>query len=153
MRIVCQVLRLLLGGVFLSYAFAKFSGMQFSHTNLDGTLRELDSISLVWYFFGYSPVYGLFIAVGQLVAALLTIWNRTYRIGLLIYFSIALNIAVLDWCFHFPLPATLLATILALVSACLIFIERKYYRLLLHRSPKGSKRATQVPAASEHDSV
>ena len=127
------LVRILLGSIFLLYAFAKFAGMQFSHLRLDMNIRDMDGIALVWYFFGFSKVYGLFIAFGQLVAAILTIWTKTFRLGLPVYFSIALNIAVLDWSYGFPLPATLLATALAVTSAAMIGMERHQYLKLLER--------------------
>ena len=117
--------------MFIVYAFAKFSGSQFSKLSLDANIEDVDSITLVWYFFGYSHSYGIIIAIGQLIAGILTIWNKTFRIGIVMYFFMAFNIAVLDWCFKLPIPATLLASSLAILSLIIIIDQRKEYMTLL----------------------
>jgi len=72
----------------------------------------------------------MFIASGELLAGLTVLFRRTYKFGLLVYFSIALNVTVLDWSFGLPLQATLLATSLALASLYLIVQERTTYARL-----------------------
>jgi hypothetical protein len=52
----------------------------------------------------------------------------------LAYFSIALNVAGLDWSFGLPRPATLLATSLAVACAYLIIRERRAYVRLFERT-------------------
>ncbi len=71
-RIVDRVVATLLGLAFLVYAYAKFSGNQFSHFELYDRVADVHPITLVWYFFGYSRhPYAMFIACGELVAGLL----------------------------------------------------------------------------------
>lgn len=94
-------------------------------------ILNVDSITLVWYFFGYSHIYGLIIAFGQLIAAFLTIWNKTYRIGIIAYFFMASNIAVMDWCFKLPIPASILATSLATLSLIILIDQRREYLNLI----------------------
>jgi hypothetical protein len=128
------LVRFLLAAIFILYALAKFSGQQFMHLTISKPVNELAPIELVWYFFGYSKSYGLFIAAAQFTAGLLLLFQKTYRLGLPIYFGIAMNIAVLDWCFSFPVPATLLAISLALTSALLLWLERRRYAVLLSQN-------------------
>ena len=130
-QIVERVLRTALAIVFLLYAFAKFSGMQFFHFELNDPVSDMSPVTLVWYFFGYSKSYAMFIACGELTAGLLLLFRRTYLVGLPLYFGIALNVAVLDWSFGLPVPATMLATTLAAVSLYLMVSERAAYLPLL----------------------
>lgn len=124
------IIRLFLGVTFIIYAFAKFSGSQFSRLDINAQINDVDSITLVWYFFGYSHVYGLIIAIGQFFAGIFTIWNKTYRLGILIYFFMAFNIAVMDWCFELPIQASILATSLAVLSLVIIIDQRREYMKL-----------------------
>lgn len=130
-RVFDRVVASVLGVVFLLYAFAKFSGMQFMHLKIDAQVADVSSVTLVWYFFGYSKMYAMFIASGELIAGLLVLIPRTARIGYPLYFMIAANVAVIDWSFGLPAPATWLATSLAVGSLYLIVRERRAYLALL----------------------
>jgi uncharacterized membrane protein YphA (DoxX/SURF4 family) len=126
-----RALATMLGLVFLVYAYAKFSGNQFSHFEIDGRVDEVAPVTLVWYFFGYSKAYAMFIASGELAAGLLVLIPRTSRLGYPIYFMIAANVATIDWAFGLPAPATWLATSLAGGSAYLIVRARRAYLRLV----------------------
>jgi hypothetical protein len=135
-RWIDRVLRIALGAVFLLYAYAKFAGHQFSRLELDDPINQIHPITLFWYFFGYSKGYAMFIACGELLAGLLVMFRRTSLIGLPLYCGIALNVTVLDWNFGLPVPATLLATSLFVVSLALIITERRAYLPLFR--PRGA---------------
>jgi uncharacterized membrane protein YphA (DoxX/SURF4 family) len=130
-RIVDRVVATLLGLVFLFYAWAKFSGHQFIHFELTDRVVDVDSVTLLWYFFGYSRAYAMFLACGELVAGLLVLIPRTARIGYPLYFMIAANITVVDWSFGLPAPATWLATSLLAGSLYLLVREHRAYMRLL----------------------
>jgi uncharacterized membrane protein YphA (DoxX/SURF4 family) len=134
-RVFDRVIATVLGSVFVLYAFAKFSGEQFMHFELYDRVADVHPVTLVWYFFGYSKSYAMFIAFGELLAGLLVLFPRTARIGYPLYFMIASNVAVLDWSFELPMPATLLATFLAAGSFYLMVRERRAYVGLLRYSP------------------
>ncbi len=120
------LLRLFLSATFLLYGLLKLTGGQFIH----GDSLHIDSATdvgstMVWKFFGWSWPYTIFIGMGEVVAALLVLIPRTRRLGYLMYFPIALNIAVMDVCFGFPMPATLLVSTLAAVCLFLMWRERQ----------------------------
>ena len=121
----------LLGLAFLVYAYAKFSGNQFSHFELYDRVADVHPITLVWYFFGYSRTYAMFIACGELVAGLLVLIPPTTRIGAPLYAVIAANVTVIDWSFGLPPQATWLATSLLIGALFLMFRERRAYARLL----------------------
>ncbi|MGE0870173.1 MAG: hypothetical protein AB7P03_16530 [Kofleriaceae bacterium] len=120
-----------LGGVFVLYAIAKLAGSQFIQFELDTPMSEVSPVTLVWYFFGYSRPYAMAIAVTELVAGLLVIIPATARIGYPLYLAVAGNVALIDWCFGLPAPATLLATSLVIGAAILIVRHRAAYLALL----------------------
>jgi hypothetical protein len=131
------VTRLFVGGTFLLYGLLKLSGGQFISGDFTIDTRTGDPITLVWHFYGYSPVYHRFIGAAECLPAILLIWPRTATLGALLAFPVAVNIAVMDWCFGFPLPATSLITLLAVLSGWLLWFDRK--KILLLCSPlKGS---------------
>ncbi len=132
-RILDRVIATALGLVFLVYACAKFSGNQFSYLPIHGRVEDVDPVTLVWYFFGYSRSYAMFIACGELVAGLLVLIPRTSRVGYPLYFLIAANVAMIDWSFGLPPQATWLATCLVAGSAYLIVQERRAYLRLIAR--------------------
>jgi hypothetical protein len=124
-KTVVTIIRMILGVILLLYAFVKFAGIQFPKLEIYDAVNTLDPVLLVFYFYGYSQPYAFFCAVCELVVGLLVIIPKTSRFGLLCYFAFTLNIAVLDWCFSFALPAKLLATALCLISFLLIAIDHK----------------------------
>ena len=80
--------------------------------------------TLVWLFFGYAPVYGFLIAAAEIAAALLLVLPRTRTVGALLAFGMMANVSAMDWAFGFPLPATLIATTLALAALALLYADR-----------------------------
>ena len=133
MKLFDRVLATVLGLLFLLYAYAKFSGSQFMHFELTDRVVDVNSVTLVWYFFGYSKAYAMFLACGELAAGILVLVPRTSRIGYPLYFMIAANITVVDWSFGLPPPATWLATSLLIGSLYLLVRERRAYMRLLER--------------------
>ncbi len=130
-RIFDRVLATALGLVFLKYAWAKFAGDQFMHFEITDRASDIHPVTLVWYFFGYSRTYAMFIACGELVAGILVVIPRTSRIGYPLCLGIAANLTVIDWSFGFPPPATWLATSLLVASAYLLVRERRAYLRVL----------------------
>jgi hypothetical protein len=80
---------------------------------------------MIWHFFGYSRVYGTFIALCEIIPALLLLFPRTATLGAVGVFAVMLQVTVLDWSFGLPWGATLLATALTLGSAVLLFHDRR----------------------------
>jgi hypothetical protein len=125
MNRVIAIIKVLLGSVLMLYAYAKFSGAQFPKLEIYDAVNTIDPVLLVFYFYGYSQPYAMFCAACELIAALLILVPRTSRFGLPAYFGFTLNIAVMDWCFQFALPAKLLITFLCGLSLLVIILDRK----------------------------
>ena len=105
-----MTVRILLAAVFLAYGAIKLVGGQFVYDWHQQTFVRggEHGFTIVWYFFGYSRAYGTFVALLEIVPALLLLSQRTARLGALVLFAVAGNITVMDVCFGVPLPATTL---------------------------------------------
>jgi hypothetical protein len=111
----------------LIYGLAKLIGPQFKYNWHEITFRHDDpnAYKMVFYFYGYSRVYGTFIAVCELLPAVLLLVPRTATIGAAAIFAVMLNITVMDWTYGLPLGAQLVATGLLVASAFLLWTDRR----------------------------
>jgi len=119
--------RLALAAVFLLYGSLKLLGGQFVYDWHQQTFTRGDENGhvMIWYFFGYSRAYGVFVASCEIVPALLLLWPRTARLGTLVLFAVSTNIAVMDVCFGVPLPATLSVMVYAVACGALLWRDRR----------------------------
>ena len=126
-----QFLRIFLAGVFIMYSVSQFVDMQLPRRPIHDPIDQVNSVTLVWYFYGYSHPYRVFIAVSELVIGLLLAIPKTSRIGILLYLPFALNITAISWCFNQSLTVRILSTFIAIGSLYLIFKEQSTYKKLL----------------------
>ncbi len=81
------------------YAFAKILKSQFdlglSYLG-DTTINSFNGFMLTWNYYGYSRTYGLIIAATQIIAALLLLFRKTERIGVILFLSFMINILLVD---------------------------------------------------------
>lgn len=119
--------RLALAAVFPLYGTLKLVGGQFVYDWHEQTFVRggEHGHTIVWYFFGYSRAYGTFVGLCEIVPALLLLWPRTARLGTLVLFAVATNIAVMDVCYGVPLPATLSVVAYALACGALLWRDRR----------------------------
>lgn len=96
--------RTLLALVFLFYGGIKLFGGQYYYG--DWTMSKSDfndnATSLVWAFYGYSPIYGRFTSLFELIPALMLLIPRTATLGALGLFAVGMNITVMDFTYHYP---------------------------------------------------
>ncbi len=121
------VARWVLAAVFLLYGTIKLTGGQFVYDWQQQTFVRggENGHTIIWYFFGYSRTYGTFVALCEMVPALLLLWHRTARLAALVLFAVATNIAVMDACYGVPLPATASVIGYALGCAALLWRDRR----------------------------
>ena len=121
------LVRIALAVVFLLYGAIKLTGGQFVFDWQQQTfVRGAEhGHTMIWYFFGYSRVYGTFVALLEIGPALLLLWHRTARLGALVLFAVASNITVMDLCFGVPLPATTFVASLTVLLAWLLWRDRR----------------------------
>ncbi|WP_044642660.1 hypothetical protein [Risungbinella massiliensis] len=124
--------RLFLAANFLIYGAVKLVFGQFGAPTPEIAAANGEGFALAWTFFGYSRIYEIFIGIGELVAAILLLIPRTYTIGAMIYFPIAVNVMMVNYCFDIGVQD--LSTILTLMSAALLWVDRKKLYPLLQRN-------------------
>jgi hypothetical protein len=73
-----SLLRYGVAAILLVYGFAKLNGSQFTilDSELDKPMGEVSGFWLTWYYFGYSKLYGSFIAFGQIGGAVFCSFAR-----------------------------------------------------------------------------
>src|SRR5947209_10848862 len=92
----------------LFYGFAKLNGSQFTvlASELDKPMGEVSGFWLTWYYFGYSKLYGSFIAFGQIGGAVLLLFRKTTLLGVCCLLPIVTNIVLVDLSYGIDRSAT-----------------------------------------------
>src|SRR5438105_7219403 len=93
------LIQLFLAITFIFYGVVKLLGGQFRYEDFILDSRSMDGPTLVWSFYGYSPVYGRLIGVAEILPGMLLLIPRTRTLGALLLLPLAANIAVMDFCF------------------------------------------------------
>jgi len=103
------------------YGFAKLNGAQFTilDSQLDRPLRDVSGFWLVWYFFGYSKIYGSLIALIQIAAGLALTFPETQLVASMILVPVFVNIVLIDIFFAVG-PEGLLPAVALLVAILVI---------------------------------
>lgn len=140
-RLITAV-RLLLFVVFAGYGSIKLLGGQYDYGDWVISNRTADGTSVVWAFYGYSPVYGRFTGLYELVPALLLVSRRTATLGALALFAVSLNITVMDFAYGYPMVKyfSLAYTLLCLF---LVWQERDRLRAAFWHAPAGHGEKTR----------
>ncbi|WP_010269137.1 hypothetical protein [Paenibacillus senegalensis] len=123
--------RLFLGIIFLIYGMVKLVFGQFGEPTPEIAALHSEGFVLAWTFFGYSRLYELFIGVGEVAAGILIMIPRTAALGTAIYFPIALNVMLVNYCYSIGVQD--LSTVLTVLCLVLLWIYRRKYMVLLER--------------------
>jgi hypothetical protein len=108
----------------LIYGFAKIIGTQFSTSLItyDTPVGALEGMDLVWFYFGYSYPYAVFIALSQITASFFLFFRKTVRLGSMLLICIMVNIVAVDIAFEVDFDAFIMAIVL-LGMALFIFLS------------------------------
>lgn len=123
--------RLFLAANFLIYGAVKLVFGQFGVPTPEIAAVRGEGFTLAWTFFGYSHIYEIFIGIGEVVAAILLLIPRTYTIGAMIFFPIAVNVMMINYCYDIGVQD--LSTIMTLMCLVLLWVDRKKLYPLLQR--------------------
>src|SRR5580658_7611928 len=109
-----RIIRYAAALVLLIYAFAKINGSQFTilDSELDKPLGQVSGFWLTWYYFGFSPIYGTFIALAEIGGAVLLTFRRTTLLGACILAPMLANIILIDIFYGVDPGATVVAMLL-----------------------------------------
>ena len=121
MNTLYSFLRYFVALAVIQYGFAKLNGAMFTilQSELDKPLGGVSGFWLTWYYFGYSSIYGNFIALVQVVGGALLLFRKTTLLGTCILLPVIGNIILIDIFYAIDLGALLVAMIL---FACLLGI-------------------------------
>ena len=137
-----HVIRVFLAITFATYGLVKVLGGQYNYGDWVIDKKTVDGTSLVWAFYGYSPMYGRFTGLFELVPAILLLIPRTATIGAAALFAVALNVTAMDFGFHYP-AVKYFALGYTVLLAVLLWADREKVSLLLL-----SREQARVVAAS-----
>jgi uncharacterized membrane protein YphA (DoxX/SURF4 family) len=139
------VIRVFLGITFATYGLVKVLGGQYNYGDWVIDKATVDGTSLVWAFYGYSPFYGRFTGLFELVPAILLLIPRTATIGAAALFAVALNVTAMDFGFDYPAVKYFALAYTILLGVLLWFDREKLSLLLLDR-----EQAHAVAASAEN---
>jgi hypothetical protein len=114
---------------FFIYGVLKLTVGQFGEPSSDMAALKGGGFILAWTFFGYSSIYEIFIGRGEVIAAVLILIPRTSTIGAMIYFPIAVNVMLVNYCFDIGVQD--LSTILTGMCFVLLWLDRRKFIPLL----------------------
>lgn len=106
----------------LVYGFAKLNGSQFTilDSELDKPMGQVSGFWLTWYYFGYSSIYGSFIALVQVLGGVLLMFRKTTLLGSCVLLPLITNIILID--IFFSIYAGALGVALIIQGALLIIL-------------------------------
>ena len=133
----------------IAYGWAKIMGSQFTILNseLDKPMGEVSGFWLTWYYFGYSPFYGNFIALIQIVAGFLLLYRKTVLLGACVLFGIIGNIILIDIFYAIDLGALIMA---AFLEGALLIILNLHRRELIETF--WTRQNSLFPIGKKHSS-
>ena len=134
------------------YGFAKINGSQFTvlDSELARPMGEVTGFWLTWHYFGFSPVYGTFLALVQIVSGVLLLVPRTALLGAVVLLPVAVNILLVDILYGVDIGGTLAALGL-LVCVFMIaapFASRLRSAVVLDTLPRRPSRGSFGPCSS-----
>ncbi|MFD1140951.1 hypothetical protein ACFQ4C_07520 [Larkinella insperata] len=110
-----------------SYGFAKILKTQFQTPEylLDVPLGSVDGMSLTWYYFGYSYLLAVIIALFQIGGAVLLLYRRTTLLGAVILLPVMVNIVLINVFFQISPGAFFNSVVYSLALVFLILLHRE----------------------------
>lgn len=142
--------RVVLAVVFLFYGSVKLLGGQYFYGDWVMDKKSVDGTSLVWAFYGYSPVYGRITGLFELLPALLLFSKRTATLGALGLFAVSLNITLMDFSYDYPM-VKYMALSYTLIAVFLIHYDRETLLTAFWRKDKTGKSERDTTSGARLD--
>ena len=126
MKSIYTALRFVTAFLILVYGFAKLNGAQFTilTSELDKPMGQVSGFWLTWYYFGYSPIYGNFIGLVQILGGILLMFRKTTLLGSCILFPVITNIILIDIFYRIDVGALFVALIIAAALIIILSFHR-----------------------------
>lgn len=119
-----------------TYAFAKILKSQFNlglSSTIDESLNSLNGVMLTWYYYGFSRTYGLIIAFTQMASALLLLFRKTERLGVVLFLSFMVNILLVNYFYEIN-GAKSMSIRLTIMGVFLLLSDWKAFRYYFFKS-------------------
>lgn len=102
-------------------------GSQFTilDSELDKPMGEVSGFWLTWYYFGYSPFYGNFIALVQIIGGFLLLWRKTVLLAACVLFGVVGNIILVNIFYAIALDALVTACLLAVALLIILNFHKR----------------------------
>ncbi|GAB2578122.1 hypothetical protein [Spirosoma areae] len=115
-----------------SYGFAKILKTQFQTPAylLDMPLGSVDGMSLTWYYFGYSYLLAVSIALFQIGGSILLLYRRTTLLGAMILLPVMVNIVLINLFYKIAIGAFFNSVIYSLSLVFLLLLHGKRLKLI-----------------------
>jgi len=127
MKAIYTASRFIASFLILIYGFAKLNGSQFTilASELDKPMREVSGFWLTWYFFGYSSIYGTFIALAQIIGGIFLMFRKTTLLGSCILLPVITNIILVDIFYAIDFGALLVALVIEAALIIILTLHKK----------------------------
>ena len=127
MKFLYTFARYLTAFFLLLYGFAKLNGSQFTilASELDRPMGQVSGFWLTWYYFGYSPFFGNFVALVQILAGILLMFRKTTLLGSCIAFPVVTNIVLIDAFYAIDIGALLVALVMEFALITIFIMQRR----------------------------
>lgn len=122
-----RALRFVVSFFIILYGFAKLNGSQFTilASELDKPMGQVSGFWLTWYYFGYSPVYGNFLGLVQILGGVLLMFRKTTLLGSCILFPVVTNIILIDIFYRIDLGALLIAFLMEFALTGILMFHKQ----------------------------
>jgi hypothetical protein len=110
----------------LIYGLAKLNGSQFTilASELDKPMGQVSGFWLTWYYFGFSSIYGNFIALVQIVGGILLMFRKSTLLGSSILLPLITNIILVDIFYQIDSGALFVALIIEAALIILLWFHK-----------------------------
>jgi len=110
-----------------AFGWKKIFGLQFvvPASIAANPMNEQPGEWLTWYYFGYSNVFGMILALIQIAGAWLLLFRKTFLVAAIILFAFMLNLTLINICYQMNAGALTMSLLLTLGIAFLILVEYK----------------------------
>lgn len=111
------------------FGWAKVFGLQFNvpESIASQPINQLSGEWLTWFYFGYSPTFGLVVAAIQIVGGFLLLFRRTLLLGSIILFSFMLNLTLINIFYQMNMGGLVQSIVLTIGILFLLLLD--YERL------------------------
>lgn len=122
-----KAMRFVVAFLIIFYGFGKLNGAQFTtlSSELDKPMGQVSGFWLTWYYFGYSPIYGNFIGIVQIVGGVLLMFRKTTLLGSCLLLPVVTNIILIDIFYRIDLVAPLVAIIMEIALVGILAFHKR----------------------------